>query len=95
MGGHVQTLLAQSRNQLHTIDGHHISQDVSVKCHPNDILCTSWNTVALHTHNASLRAVNKVSATNDTHRSNWAKVVLTARHLLFGTSDRAPLIDTL
>lgn len=46
--GHVQALFAQSHYQLYTIDGHHIGQDVLVERHADDILCTSWHTVALH-----------------------------------------------
>lgn len=44
---HMQALLADGAQQLDTIDGHHIGQDVLVEGGANDILSTAWHTVAL------------------------------------------------
>lgn len=43
----MQALLANSCQQLNTIDGHHVGQNVLVERDADDVLSTSWHTVAL------------------------------------------------
>ena len=47
MGLHVQALLGQGCQNLHTIDGDDIGQDILVERKANDILSTARHTVAL------------------------------------------------